>query len=329
MVPLDWTPFVRRRMDRLDPAALVLVETELWPALLREARRRGLPTGIVNGRVSDRTFSRYMALRPLFKPLLEVVRCVGARSSHDAAALAALGVPEGRILVTGNTKYELPQADPAPAPWIARPRWTALFVFGSLRSGELEHVRRALDALARDLPDPATALVLLAPRHPDRAARFVEAARALGLPVTLRSRIDSAVTPRPRGPFVVVVDTLGELRDLWPLATAGFVGGTLTPVGGHNLFEPAARGCPTLFGPSLETVADVASALLQTGGGRVVADGDRLGRTLCELAALPSEREEMSRRALEAAERLGGAAEATVGWLERWGLLPGAGDPVP
>jgi 3-deoxy-D-manno-octulosonic-acid transferase len=223
--------------------------------------------------------------------------------------------------VTGNTKYSLPQRPEKDPEWLGPGEWTALLVMGSLRSEELEAVRRAVEVFHDSRSDGDRVLIVLAPRHLDRTPSFVDIPRRLGLPHARRSDIDSALTPPPSGTFVLILDTLGELQDLWWMATAGFVGGTLAPLGGHNLYEPASRGCPTIFGPSVDTVTDVADALLQSAGGRVVPDGERLGQALAELASVGSARAEASRGALEAATRLSGGALRCVDWLVSRGVL--------
>jgi 3-deoxy-D-manno-octulosonic-acid transferase len=253
--------------------------------------------------------------------LLERVRCVAARTHEDAEAFARLGVPQEAIEVTGNTKYSLPERPAKDPPWLRRDDWTRILVMGSLRSEELEAVRRAVEVLNDSRGDGDPTLIVLAPRHLERARSFVEIPGRLRLPHARRSDIGTTLTPPGSGVFVLILDTLGELRDLWWTATAGFVGGTLAPLGGHNLYEPASRACPTIFGPSVDTVADVADALLKSGGGRVVPDGDRLGQALVEFASLESVRGEASRRAMETAARLSGGAVRSVDWLMRRGVL--------
>jgi 3-deoxy-D-manno-octulosonic-acid transferase len=321
MAPLDWRPVVGRCYRRLEPRALILVETEIWPALLGEAHRRALPVGVINGRISQRSFKRYKMLRGLLHPLLEKVRCVAARTQEDAQAFARLGVPREALQVTGNTKYSLPERPEKDPQWLRREDWTNVLVMGSLRSEELEAVRRAVEVVNDSQGESDRALIVLAPRHLDRAASFVDIPRRLRLPHARRSDIGTTLTPPGSGVFVLILDTLGELQDLWWMATAGFVGGTLAPLGGHNLYEPASRGCPTIFGPSVDTVTDVADALLQSAGGRVVPDGERLGQALVEFASLGGVREEASGRAMEAAARLSGGAVRSVDWLMSRGVL--------
>ncbi|MBD3336154.1 MAG: hypothetical protein GF355_11625 [Candidatus Eisenbacteria bacterium] len=322
MLPLDWRPVVKRHLERLAPRALILVETEIWPAMLAGVHDRSIPAAIINGRISQRTFGRYKALYSFFKPLLAGLTCVGARTAADADAFTSLGVPRERIRVTGNTKYALPPRVADPVAWIKTGDWDAILVLGSVRSEELPALSQALAVLQRDLPPELRTLVVLAPRHLERAGIFASAARQAGFPVVLRSNLAGPMEPAGgKTHCAVILDTLGELADLWWTASAGMVGGTLAPIGGHNLYEPISRSCPIVFGPSTETVADVAEALQGGGGGRRVASGEELGRALVELASLRPLRREAAERARRTAEELAGGARRTVEWLRECGVL--------
>ncbi|MBM3316970.1 MAG: 3-deoxy-D-manno-octulosonic acid transferase [Candidatus Eisenbacteria bacterium] len=322
--PLDIAPFVRRVLRRVEPRALLILETEIWPIQLVEADRARIPVAFVSARLTERSLRR---LRPWKGALAERLRqaCVAAQSEADAARWSALGIEDSRLRVTGNLKYERPRG-PLPERQRLRQRagWDRVAVFGSVRSGEVEAVAEAI-AACRDLAGGI--LLVVAPRHPGRSAEALR--RALAPLAPLRERGSSegpllAQAGDPRaGMAVLLLGTVGELRAFYALADAAFVGGTLAPVGGHNLFEAAECAVPVLHGPHCATVADVAAALARSGGGFLVESGAQLGIRLRALLADEPSRAAAARAAHEAALRLGGALEATLAALDAWGVLPG------
>ncbi len=252
-LPFDLGLPVSRFYDRFAPRALVLVEGDYWPLVLRAARRRRLPVVVVNGRVSDRTFPRLRRLRPLLGPLFGAVDRFGMQTAADRDRLLALGVPAERITVTGNLKFETPP--PAVHPELeARLRalagGRAVLLAGSTMAGEEEAVLDAHAAIGA-----GRALLLLAPRHPERwdPVAALVAARAPGA-------VRRSALPEAGQPPAVLLDSLGELAGLYRLADAAFVGGTLVPTGGHNPLEPARFGVPTAVGPSMENFREIAAA---------------------------------------------------------------------
>ena len=271
--PFELDSAVRRFFDAVRPAALVLVEGDYWPLVLREARRRRVPVAVVNGRFSDRSFGRLRFLRRAVRPwLLDPVDRFGVQTALDRDRLLALGVPSGKVVVTGNLKFEAPAPPELPelAAWVrglaaGRP----VFVAGSTMPGEEERVLEAFDA-ARALAD---ALLVVAPRHPERfdavfamlAARFPDAVRR-GVVASPGSR-----------PAVALLDSLGELASLYAHAHAAFVGGTLVPRGGHNPLEPARFAVPVACGPSMENFREIAEGFDRAGAWARVRDGRELG----------------------------------------------------
>ena len=239
---------VGRFFDRLAPRALVLVEGDYWPLLLREAKRRGLPVAVVNGRVSDRSFPRLRLLRGAVRRLLlERVDRFGVQTELDRERLIALGVPAAKIAVTGNLKFEAPA--PARSPvleaWVERQAaGRPVLVAGSTMAGEEEAV---LDAFAA-AGGARAALLVLAPRHPERFDAVAEECERRFPGVARRSTGRDPGAP----PAVALLDTLGELAALYGLARGAFIGGTLVARGGHNPLEPARFGVPVAVGPSIE-----------------------------------------------------------------------------
>lgn len=329
--PLDFRPLAARALRRWAPRALLICETEIWPGLIATALDRGAAVAFVNARLTERGLRRwrFRLARPLARALLARV-WVAAQSAADAQRWRTLGVPADRVRVTGNTKYQEPRG-PLAATRRAELRggWRTIIVFGSVRSAEAEAVAEALRA-CRALPGPA--LFVLAPRHRESAGSIVAAAARAVEHTVVRSTLAEMLLPEatvatrstPDGAeaahVLLHVDTVGELRQFYAVADVAFVGATLCPIGGHNLFEAAELGVPVVHGPHTANVADVAAALADAGGGFRVADGGELGTRLCALARGERERQAAAEGALRAAATLGGAVERTLAALEAWGV---------
>jgi 3-deoxy-D-manno-octulosonic-acid transferase len=300
LAPVDHPWCVEAALGRIAPKALVLVETELWPVWIAAARRRGIAVVVVSGRISDRSFSRYRRLRPLLAPTLRRIDLVGARSPRDAERFATLGARPEQIRVTGDLKLELPE-DASRfhrlAPDLSEVLSSAsFFVAGSTHPGEEAAALEALEACERG---GLQLSLVLAPRALGRVDGVERELREAGRRVRRRS----APGGGPLAPGeVLLLDSLGELRSVFAAARAAFVGGTLVPVGGHNLLEPVLAGCPVLFGPHLAAVRESADLLLGCGAGQAVADRAGLARALVELLCDPESaraRAERGRRALQ------------------------------
>ena len=270
--PLDLPGPVGRVFTAAEPRLLVLVETELWPELLHQAGRRGVPAAVVNARLSERSHAAYRRVAGALRPLLAPLSLVLARTAADAERFADLGVPERRIAVTGNIKYDL-EPDPRPLEWAdalvraagSRP----IVVAGSTMEGEEAHV---LEALAGLEPDGPRTLLVLAPRHPERFPAVAQLLEARGLKFARRS------LPQELGPDteVFLLDTIGELARAYGLARLAFIGGSLAPTGGHNPLEPAVFGVPVLSGPHVHNFREVYDEMTASGGARIVADAAEL-----------------------------------------------------
>jgi 3-deoxy-D-manno-octulosonic-acid transferase len=278
---------------------------------------------IANGRISDRSFRRYHRVRGLMRRVLADVAVFAMQTDEDARRIIALGAPPSRVVVTGNLKSDLlPGAALDEAQWR---EWLGLgadgrlWIAGSTHRGEETLV---LDAHARARRRHPQLALLLAPRHPERAGEVETLIRERGLVAVRRSRLPDAASPGG----VVLLDTVGELAALYALAEVVFVGGSLVPVGGHNVLEPAMRGKPVLFGPHTSNFREGADLLQQSGGGLVVEDGPELARELERLLEDPH----LARRTGEAA-RLAfagrqGAVSATLDLIGRhlWPRAEGA-----
>jgi 3-deoxy-D-manno-octulosonic-acid transferase len=313
-LPFELGFAVRRFFDRFQPRALVLVEGDYWPLVLSEARRRGVPVAVVNGRVGDRGFARMRIFRPLLQYLFLGVDRFGVQSAQDRNRLAVLGIPPDRIRVTGNLKYESPE--PAVKPELEeRLRELAagrpILLAGSTMAGEEAMI---LDAFGR-LGGGERALLVLAPRHPER---WEEVWGMLNGMAAVRR---SALTPRPPlpegegGTDVVLLDSLGELADLYRIAAGAFIGGTLVPTGGHNPLEPARFGVPVAVGPSMDNFRDMAEQFDQARAWRRVADAGELAAAWGEWIADPAAAREQGERGLRLLEENRGALARTIEML--------------
>ncbi|HVS63002.1 MAG TPA: 3-deoxy-D-manno-octulosonic acid transferase [Thermoanaerobaculia bacterium] len=307
-LPFDLSFALRRFLDRTSPRALVLVEGELWPLLLRHLHRRGIPVRMINGRISDRSYGRMRGLRPLLGPLHRGVERFGVQTEEDRERLMALGVGAGRVTVTGNLKFEVRAPEQLPeVEGLIRgaAAGRAVLVAGSTMPGEEQQV---LDAWRSLQETGASTLLLLAPRHPERCAAVTEMVARRGAAVMLRSALDRPTAAEP--PDVVVLDTLGELASLYRLGAGVFVGGTLVATGGHNPLEASVHGVPVAVGPSMENFREMAETFDRASAWRRVADARELAEAWSEWLAKP-----------EVARRLGAAGRALIdanrGALER------------
>ena len=302
--PFDWTFIVRRTLSLVRPRLFIMMETEIWPNLLRECRRRGVKTVMINGRISSRSYPRYRLVRPFFRRVLGDVDRFCMQSEESARRLVDLGAAAAHVSVTGSLKFdslELPAAATHGKPrervlrfFRLAPNRTVI-VAGSTLRGEEAAVLRAFARIKETLP---TALLVLAPRHPERFIEVERLARATGLVTMKRSELPIDAEPRAD---VVVLDTLGELAQLYQISTAVFVGGSLEDHGGHNILEPAIFGKPIVFGPYMQNFREIVDAFLSNDAAIQVQSERELASALLELVTDPVRR-----------ARLGAAARALV-----------------
>ncbi len=314
LAPLDAWPCVARFLDATKPERLILSETELWPSTLLLAARAGLRPALINARMTPRSLSRYRAASFLLRPALDALSMVLAQSDLDAESFRAIGVPAGRISVAGNTKYDRLAAHPdgtAAAGALETLGWidAPLFVAGSTHPVEEDMV---LDAFLRAAAAVPRLRLVLAPRHVERVEETLASLRARGLSFARFSALHDS----PAEASVLVLDAMGALPSFWPKAAVAFVGGTLVPVGGHNLLEPAAAGVPVLFGPHTRHTEYPAVLLVSGGGGFRVADGAALGRALDGLLKNPARARNAGDKARGVADKLRGATARTLAALD-------------
>jgi len=328
--PLDWSGPVRRALGAARAAAMIIVETEIWPNFLRECRRAQVPVIFVNGRLSERSFRGYGralsysagALAGFLKKVLGDATLFLMQSEEDAARLIALGAPGERVLLSGNIKYDVAEPDESPlSTWLeaelAKSIRRPVVVAGSVLAHEESSVLRAFADVEREFP---RALLILAPRKPEQfenAATIVaESGRKL-----LRRRdlvfngAGSAVLPEPVNVFLL--DSLGELGELYRLADAVFVGGSLVPGGGHNILEPAAFGKIPIYGPSMENFREMSGKFLAAGAAIQVKSSEELGAAWASLLREPERAARMGTFARELVERNRGATQRVLQHIEQ------------
>lgn len=312
LAPLDTPRAVGRALAGRRPRAVLFVETELWPNWVRCAAGSGVALGIVNGRISDRSWPRYRRWRGVVRPLLERMSAVAVRYATDAERFLALGARSEAVRVTGNTKHDrLLDAEPAPLPWTDCVLWTA----GSVRNGEEEAILDVFTALRPRFPRLRLALV---PRHP--VAMRTAVARALEAR-GLRAAMTSAPGEDDAGADILIVDGQGDLPRYYAAAAITFVGGTLADKGGHNVMEAARFGTPVVTGPHLANVREDADQLEKDGGLVRAARASDL-REIVEGWLADAERCEAAGRAAAAtAAAARGAAGRALDWMMERGVL--------
>jgi 3-deoxy-D-manno-octulosonic-acid transferase len=300
--PFDFAFIVRRVLDVVRPKLFVMVEGEIWPHVLRECRRRGVKSIVVNGRVSARSFPRYRRVRPLFARVLRDIDRFCMQSEESARRITALGADPAHVTVTGSLKFDA-AALPADAArgrdrvlrFFRVQRERVIVVAGSTMRGEDLPVLKAFRRAKSVAPQ---ALLVLAPRHVERFDEAVHLARGEGFATARRS--DLAIDADPRAD-VVVLDSIGELAQVYQLATVAFVGGSLVETGGHNILEPAVFGRPIVFGPHMANFGEIAREFLAADAAVQVQSPRELEDVLVQLLTDPVRR-----------ARLGAAARALV-----------------
>jgi len=302
-LPFDLPPFVNRTLRLVKPRLFVMMETEIWPNLLRACRRLGVKTMLVNGRISSRSYPRYRMGRRFFTKVLADVDRFCMQSDESARRIIDIGADPARVTVTGSLKFdslELPAAAAGRGAgrvlrFFRIPAGRPVLIAASTMKGEESAMLAAFAAVRRAHPN---ALLIIAPRKPERFGEAESLARAEGLHVVRRSEL--AVDAEPRAD-VVILDSIGELAYVFQVASVVFVGGSLVDHGGHNILEPAVHGKPIVFGPHMQNFAEIAAAFLQSQAAVQVTDAAELSQVVLRLIGDSVER-----------ARLGAAARALV-----------------
>jgi 3-deoxy-D-manno-octulosonic-acid transferase len=321
--PFDWAFILRRTLKVVKPRIFLMMETEIWPNLLRLCRTRGIGTVLVNGRISARSYPRYRLIRPFFRRVLDNVDCFCMQSEESARRIVDLGADPSRVTVTGSLKFDSLQVPSSSAHGRPRARVLRFFrvpprrvviVAGSTMRGEEAGVLRAFSRIKAMSPG---ALLILAPRHQERFADVERLAREAGFTTARRTELPIDADPRAD---VVILDTVGELAELYQVATAVFVGGSLVDHGGHNVLEPALFGKAVAFGPYMQNFEEIAEAFLSNGAAMQVRNERELADGLVALVRDPVRRARLGAAARALVEANRGSRDKTLECIAR--LLP-------
>lgn len=324
--PFDFPWTVNRVVSELSPDAVAIVETEIWPNFLRQLRRANIPSLVINGRISPSSFKGYRKVRFFIKSVLSEVSLFSMQTEEDARRVLALGADKAAVMVTGNIKFD---QSPHPTSPDKAEKYAKmfglghglLFLAGSTHEGEEDAVLQAYGALKEEFPHLH---LIIAPRHPERWDRVGKLIVERGFPAVRRSTLSPEGAVAGADP-VILLDTLGELADLYALAAVSFVGGSLVPKGGHNVLEAAAQGKAVLFGPHMFNFKEISRLLLEVGGGIEVQDAPDMVEKARRLLQNADEREDMGRRAISVVHANRGALKRNIELVEKYlGLSTGA-----
>jgi 3-deoxy-D-manno-octulosonic-acid transferase len=312
-LPYDLPGSVTRFLDRVAPQVVIILETEIWPTLYHELGQRRIPLLLGSARVSTRSVDRYRRMASLFRDTLSHGILIGAQTPADAERFRAIGAAPGRVQVTGNIKYDLAIPDATvEAGRELRQQWgpgRPVWIAGSTHEGEEEAALAAHAAVRARHPD---ALLVLVPRHPQRFESVRALLRKRNVPYAQRS---SGALPA-QNDQVFLVDTLGELQMFYAAADIAFVAGSLAPIGGHSLLEPAVLGLPMLSGPHTHNSQDIADLFEQAGALRIVRSQEELGYRLLEWFGDPQRARATGALGREAVTANRGAVDRLVAMVE-------------
>jgi 3-deoxy-D-manno-octulosonic-acid transferase len=305
--PLDIPRAVKRTLDRVRPRLVIITETEIWPNFLRECRRRNIPVMMINGRISDRSFPRYQAVRVWLARVLDDYAILGMQSEIDRGRIEAIGANPQRVAVFGNLKYDIvPSAKPLdPSLRTFLRNWSEIWIAASTMPGEEEFVLRAFRDLKRSHP---LLKLVLAPRHPERFDAVASLVESRGLSCLRRSRFSGESD-------VLLLDTIGELAAAFEFATVVFMGGTLVRRGGHNILEPARHARPIIFGPHMENFRDIARLFLESNAAVQIRKPSDLAPAVKRVLSEPAYAESLGQRAKQLLAHNAGATDRILSFM--------------
>jgi tetraacyldisaccharide 4'-kinase len=320
--PVDYVFAVRRVLRALRPSAVVIAETEIWPNLFRETKRTGAALTLVNARISDKAFPRYLPWRGFFAAIMPALDAVVAQSEEIRERFLALGAPPEKVQVAGNFKYDFePRALPAGSPVKdlldrLRPEqiWIAASTMPPAGTGDVDEDDIVIAALQQLAPRYPGLMLILAPRKPERFAVTAGKLDSARIPYVRRSALGQANGSRPR---VLLLDSIGELSGLFAAADVVFMGGTLARRGGHNILEPALFGKPVITGPHMENFQAIADDFRASQASVPIASGAELAAALERLLAAPEEARAIGSRARACAQAQRGASARAVALIRQ------------
>lgn len=321
LAPLDIPWAVNRVLRRLRPKAVILTETELWPNMIVRAKDRGCRIGLINGRMTERSAGRYKRGKGLIKRTLSCFDIVCVQTESDRNRFLAFGVHPERTAILGNIKFDLlrflatlKKTDLTKESLHIAPH-SKIVVAGSTRPGEEQIILSSFGTIADSQDD---VVLIIAPRHMDRIGEVEQLLFKHNLNFTRRSSIHET-TPVHSG--IILLNTMGELSQIYSFADIAFVGGSLVPLGGHNPLEPAMWGVPVLFGPHRDNVRQICNLLIEAGGGMEIKNGAEFASTVLRLLQDQNERNMRGEAALKVVEANSGVASRTVQLLQERGVL--------
>jgi 3-deoxy-D-manno-octulosonic-acid transferase len=308
-LPLDFPLWLNPVFDRIEPSQLILIEAELWPCLLRQCKKRKIPVVQVNGRISEKSIQRYGKFKSFFLWMTEAVVLFSMRSQTDADRLIELGIPEEKIQVTGNIKFDVLPTGSDELKSIVFDTNSFLIVFGSTRPGDEGPVMEAFINLKKDFKN---IIGVIAPRHMQRCREVEDLIREFTVEYTLLSNMPEGDWANHPG-SLILVDKLGVLNSFYVNAKLAYVGGGFNPrFGGQNILEPAVFGTPVVFGKHMNNFEEESRLLIESGGGIQLQKEEELYQTLKKLLLNSEERQKAGRAAAETVRDHRGAALRTV-----------------
>lgn len=308
--PFDFYPSVRAMLNSVSPRIIIIMETEIWPNFTREARRREIPVVLANGRISDRSFSGYLRFSWFFRNALELFSRLCMQTNVDSQRITAIGAPGDRVITTGNLKYDIPfrqigdDEKKKLRSQYAIPDDSTVITAASTHAGEEQHVISAYQNL---LKTDSNLFLVLVPRHPERSAEVAALLERSGIRFQKRTALKETEL-LPKG-TVLLVDTVGEMMNLYALSDIAFVGGSLVPTGGHNLLEPASLGVACLFGPHMSNFREIAALVLKYDAGIQVEAAQELAGACRDLIVNNVKRQLIGQNGLKMMADNGGATK--------------------
>ncbi len=300
--PFDYPCIVRRVIGKINPAIVLIAETELWPNFFRELKRQGIPSALINGRISPRSYGNYLKFKRFFSQVFENVTLFCMQSAEDAERIKDIGADPGKVIVTGNLKFDqkIPLSSQPP---IVIASGRKVITAGSTHRGEEAIL---LDTFMRLRKKHADLVLIIAPRHPERFDEVQGLITSAGFECQRRTRLKGPVKD------IVLLDTIGELRSFYGLCDIAFVGGSLVKVGGHNLLEPAAMKKPIIFSRYMFNFKEISEAIITAGGGIMVKDKEDLYHQLDNLLSNKQQADAMGMQAYKVIEINSGATARTI-----------------
>ncbi|OGU16740.1 MAG: 3-deoxy-D-manno-octulosonic acid transferase [Geobacteraceae bacterium GWC2_53_11] len=308
--PFDFLPSVRAILDSVKPRIVIIMETEIWPNFSREAARRSIPLVLANGRISDRSFGRYLKFSWFFRPPLRCFSAICMQSEVGRERIIAIGADPEVTRVTGNLKNDIPTRQVSEEERLnlrqqySIPEDCCVLTAGSTRDGEEPYIISTFRELSAKI---GNLLLVLVPRHPVRAGEVARMLTDAGLSYQRRTALPEG-TPL-QSSEVLLVDTVGEMMNLYALADCAYVGGSLVPCGGHNLLEPASVGVPSVFGPYMANFREIEALVLHYGAGIQIQTPEELTATCQTLVTSPELRRVLGQNGLKLLRDNGGATE--------------------